>query len=333
MSGGNGRWRSGISSYFELLAEFGENVSFTLSIRDDHGTVVATRDFSHVEHDGLSALMELFAEAGEQFDLPSHARPPRPSPAERVRTLRRLGRRVPAPAPRFTLPPTGWEAGDPVTIRPGATRVLDPDQLGVVRACARAAGASVTSWMLWSLHRAVAPLVTDPRGAGSWGLPIDLRGEGEQRRPGNRSAIVTVDIERTAGAAEVDRVVRGLVASNAAWGARDRMTLLRLRGRRHMRRLVAQQACVPGPRRIGTFSNIGSLGGDPDVHRVVVGGGIPTRQAPIFATAGSWNGRCALSLRAHPSLTLDSDEVGRWATAWRAVVLGEPSQVFGSGLA
>ncbi|MBZ0233432.1 MAG: hypothetical protein K8M05_13985, partial [Deltaproteobacteria bacterium] len=194
-------------------------------------------------------------------------------------------------------------------------------------AAARAAGASVSSYLLHALTEAVVPELAEPSATVTWAVPVNMRGPVRVvPEDANASSLMPVDVPRGAAPAAVHGALQQALAANLHWGKWDQLRTAARLGRRILRKKVAAhyRTAGSGAARVGVFSNVGVWSGasEPDVG--VIAYGVPVLPDPLFAVALTWNGKLALSLRAHPSLGVDDATVARWLDAWceRALRLG-----------
>jgi len=216
-----------------------------------------------------------------------------------------------------------WTRGAKVTARAGAGRLLSAEASARVFAAAKAAGVSASSFLLHALTESVVPLVAEPGAAVTWGVPVNMRGPVRiVPEDANASSIVPVDVPRGGDVHAVHAALAQALAANLHWGKWDQLNAVARLGKRLLRKKVSHYYRTANAARIGVFSNVGAWTGDtaPDVG--VLAYGLPMLPEPLFASALTWNGKLALCLRVHPSVTTDAALVERWVDAWVARVEG-----------
>ena len=307
-----------IGMVFELLEELGEDPRFQFSLRQVASVEpMATLTISHAECDGFGAMSRLLRREGIAYVAPAQrADAPAPSWRERLRALVRIVRYRPA-SPLVLVPrTTTWKPGDRVTQRPEAGRILSAEESAAIFAAARAAGASVTSYLLHGLTEAVATALAEPSPTVTWAVPVNMRGPVRIADDANGSSLTPVDVPRGDTPAAVHGALQAALAANLHWGKWDQLNLAARLGRRILRKKIAAHYATAGTARLGVFSNVGVWSGAtaPDVG--VIAYGVPVLPDPLCAIALTWNGKLALSLRAHPSLGVDDATVAGWLEAW-----------------
>ena len=189
-----------------------------------------------------------------------------------------------------------------VSARAAAGTLLSAEVSARVFADAKAAGVSVSAHLLHALTDAVVPLIAKPGGFVTWGVPVDMRGPIEVApADANASSIVPVEVPRRGDAREVHAALLGALAANMHWGKWDQLNLIARLGKRFLRKKVQHFYRTSGAARIGVFSNLGAWRGSTEHDIGILAFGVPVLTDPLFAGVLSWNGKLALTLRAHPS--------------------------------
>jgi hypothetical protein len=304
---------------FEILDEMGENPRFLFALSKlGVAEPLAQAEIHHRESDGYGGLTRFLRDQGVRFEAPTFRGDTRPPPLlERVRAVLRVARDRGGEPLAFLRTNPAWTRGAPVTARAGAGRLLAADASARVFAAAKAEGVSVTSFLLHRLTESVGPLVIAPGTSVAWGVPVNMRGPVRiEPDDANASSIMPVRVPRGATPAAVQEALSGALAANLHWGKWDQLNLVARLGKRALRKKVSHFYRTADAARLGIFSNVGSWRGQSADDVGVIAYGLPTLTDPIFAAALTWNGMLALTLRAHPSLTGDDAEVGRWLDAW-----------------
>lgn len=308
---------------FEILAEMGEDPTFTFALARVGDPAPFDRvDIHHAESDGHGGLTRFLRRNHIWFESPNpRADEARPSFAQRVRAVLRVARasRSRGEPLVFRDRETAWVRGTKVTARPAAGTLLSAEQTASIVSAAKAAGVSVTAHLLHALTEAVVPLVAAPGRSVTWGVPVNMRGPVEVTpADANASSIMPVDVPRGGDATAVNAALLGSLFANLHWGKWDQLNLIARFGKRLLRRKVEHYYRTADPARIGVFSNVGAWRGKTDDDIGILAFGVPVFTDPLFAGALTWNGKLALTLRAHPSLATSDAEVASWRDAWLA---------------
>ncbi len=306
---------------FEILDEMGENPTFTFALsRLGDATPLARADIHHAESDGRGGLTRFLRQHDIRFESPpSRADSAVPSFIERVRAVVRVARHRPTEPMVLSRGNPSWVRGAKVTERAAAGTLLSAEASARVFADAKAAGVSVSAHLLHALTETVVPEVAEPGRFVTWGVPVDMRGPVEvEPADANASSIIPVEVPRRGDAREVHAALLRSLANNMHWGKWDQLNLIARLGKRFLRKKVQHFYRTSGAARIGVFSNLGAWRGSTDQDIGILAFGVPMLTDPLFAGVLSWNGKLALTLRVHPSLTTSDTEVAGWHTAWLA---------------
>lgn len=308
---------------FEIIEALGEDPRFTFTLQrvdaaQPHASPIASMEISHAESDGYGGMSRFLRREGVEFVAPAQREDTAPpSWRERVRAFVRVVRHRPASPLVLRARETAWKPGDRVTHRPTAGRLLSAEASARVFAAAKAAGASVSSFLLHGLTEAVAPEIAEPSATVTWGVPVNMRGPVRMvPDDANCSSLMPVDVPRGATPAAVHESLTRAFAANLHWGKWDQLNTAARLGRRILTKKVSAYYKTAGAARIGVFSNVGVWSGTTDADVGVVPYGVPVLPDPLFAGAITWNGKLALTLRAHPSLGVDDATVARWLEQW-----------------
>lgn len=312
---------------FEILAELGEDPTFTFArARVGDPAPLERVDIDHAESDGHGGLTRFLQHHRISFESPApRAGETAPSFAERVRAVVRVARHRGDEPLAFRRRDSSWVRGTKVTARPAAGTLLSADATAHVVTSAKAAGVSVSAYLLHALTESVVPLVAEPGRSVTWGIPVNMRGPIEVvPADANASSIMPVDVPRGGDARMVHAALVHALEVNLHWGKWDQLNLIARLGKRFLRKKVEHYYRTADPARIGVFSNVGAWRGSTDDDIGILAYGVPAFTDPLFAGVLTWNGKLALTLRAHPSLATTDAEVAGWLDAWLAR-LGVPS--------
>ncbi|HEY5952313.1 MAG TPA: hypothetical protein VIV40_42740 [Kofleriaceae bacterium] len=303
---------------FEILAEMGEDPRFTFALaKVGDPTPLESVDIDHAESDGHGGLTRFLNQRGISFESPRPREADVAPPfVERVRAVVRVARHR-GDEPLAIRGNSNWFRGARVIARPSAGILLSAAASARIFAAAKAAGVSVSAHLLHALTEAVVPLVAEPGRSVTWGVPVNMRGPIEVvPADANASSIMPVNVPRGGDAAQVHDALLRSLAANLHWGKWDQLNLIARLGKRFVRKKVSHYYRTADPARIGVFSNVGAWRGNTDANIGILGYGVPALTDPLFATALTWNGKLALTLRVHPSLATHDTEVERWRDAW-----------------
>jgi hypothetical protein len=306
---------------FEILDEMGEDATFTFALaRVGDSTPLDSVAFHHAESDGHGGLTRFLRGHGIAFEAPSSRHgEARPGLAERLRAVGRVVRQPAGEPLAIRARNKAWVRGAKVTARPSAGMLLSADASARVFAAARAAGVSVSAYLLHALTESVVPLVAEPGRTVTWGVPVNMRGPVEvEPADANASSIMPVVVACGSDASSVHGSLLAALADNLHWGKWDQLNAIARLGKRFLRTKVRHYYRTADPARIGVFSNIGAWRGTTADDLGILVYGVPTLTDPLFAGVLTWNGKLGITLRAHPSLTADDAEVARWRDAWLA---------------
>ncbi len=325
--------RDWVGHWLSLIERAGEDMSIRFGRLDDvpddtrggdgDSPEVAWRYLSHAQYDGLGALATLLDEAV----TPPHAGLPAArsvSPANRAERLRAFARIVARKSSTATLRghDLAWRARGGVGLRclpedhAVAWRCFSRAETAAIVAGARTEGVTVNSALLWALARATAAEMDGD--AGVWLVPVNLRGLVQQRVPhANHIGFLHVRVGRDASARGVHDAVRGEIARGAHWGAWTLANLGEALGERAIEGIA--RARRPGRRgTLGVFSNLGALDGDGRDAWLFCP---PTSLSqPLAVGALTWNGRLALLLQFHPSLSRSAADARALLDRWTAAL-------------
>lgn len=251
----------------------------------------------HSEFDGIGAFGHLLRQHGhpDLKVLPQHhpGKPPRLVP------LLRAGA-------RFTEFPIGRGgslvlASRSLTPQPRniAWHVLDQVRTREVIARAKKEAVSVSSWLLFTLGRAIEPFLDAPDRPSRWMIPVNMRGEIRgPRDTANHVSYLRVKVSRTDSARSIEDKVRAHLAGAEHWWLWYCYRYGSFVGSWGMRILVRADMRLGKPY-IGCFSNLGNwdLSGPsawiccPPVAKTM----------PVGAGCITYGGRMGLALRFHSS--------------------------------
>lgn len=306
---------------FQVLASLGEQVGIAFG-RVSAGDAVEWFELPHTDFDGVGGLAHLLRGRGMACAaLPGLARPERPGFLGWLRILRQdpSGDRHPVVA---------WRRFDPA-LRPGgetnrpAWRLLSLEESAAIGPRAEASGASLNTWLLLALHRALVPRLVEgtPARPGLWMVPVNMRGGVKAARDtANQSGYLAVELPAGAGPSEAHAAVKDALARNLHWAAWLQAGFSRFVGRGLYGRLIRGYWSRPRHPWLGAFSNLGEWPPQGEAGEPGTSGWVFTppvmKTIPLAAGAISWRGRLGLALRLHPALCAAPGDAEAWLKAW-----------------
>ncbi len=306
---------------FEILDEMGEDSTFTFTMkRVGQDASLATTDIHHKDSDGYGGLTRFLRAQQIAFEMPTQREHTRPPPlAERLRAVARVVRHKGEAPLVFRCTNPAWTPGSKVRARASVGRLLSADATSALVAAAKAAGATVSAYLLHGLTEAVVPFIAEPSRSVTWGVPVNMRGPVRVvPEEANCSSIMPINVPRGTAVAAVQLALQQALAANLHWGKWDQLNAVARLGKGLLRKKVSHYYRNPDPARIGVFSNLGAWRGATEPDLGIIAYGPPLMPDPIFVAVLTWNGKLALSLRAHPMVTADVAEIERWMDAWIA---------------
>lgn len=189
---------------------------------------------------------------------------------------------------------------------------------------ARAAGATVNSFLFWNLDRATRDLWLAPAPAGKtarrWMMPVNVRGPlWGARDTANHASYLGLDIDDSTTPADVHRSVRDKLKGREHWGAVWGLLLGRWVGLRGME-LMQSYYEDGGHQWTGTFSNLGAwpppgVTGAPDDQGWLLCPPATTGH-PIATGCCAWRGRIGVTVQLHPALSMDVEDAWKTLREW-----------------
>ena len=311
---------------FDLLAERGENMLIEIELLGPKGSV-ARHAVEHRDADGLSALLALFRKGGVEFVEPKIPARKAPKWSRRMAALVQAMRPLEGEPTRWLRRDGGWSASSPRRDPPSAYRILSAEETALVLARTKQAAVSQNALLLQALDATVAPRVADVSGVRYWAMPINMRGfVNVTADQGNVSTLLPLAIPRMATASDVERAIRHSLKHDLHWGKWDRFNVMSLLGKRVGRRMLDTYYRGIFPTQIGLFNQMGTWSTPKTPEVMCVGFGTPTFVEPVFAEAGIMNGRMTVSLRLHPSMRVESEELAAWVDDWVRAVLPDETR-------
>jgi uncharacterized protein (DUF1778 family) len=306
--------KSHIGKVFQLIKEQGEDTRLYAEFRHADGALFASYDADHVDQDGYGGMVGVFQRLGVAFEAPAAKPAGPPSRLARAAALARYAMRRRQPALQLRKREPNWRAAKHC-VQVG--RVLSRARTSELLQRAKASKATLSSFVLHALNRSVSPQVVEDASAVTWALPVNMRGPLRvEPELGNCSSLVLVPIEANAAPHDIDRTVRKLLAQGAHWAKWDQMNFMLGSSERTARKQLESYYLKPDLARIGVFSNMAIWKADLPDDVGMLAFGAATLVDPLFASAGTLNGRLGLGLRVHPSLGASQAEVERWFAAW-----------------
>jgi hypothetical protein len=190
---------------------------------------------------------------------------------------------------------------------------FDRQATTAIAARAEHAGTTVNSFLLWSLDRAVYPLVARPAPLHRWSISVNMLGAAPgSERMANAATMVGILLDERGSAADIRKTIGDRLRRHAHWGSWDAMRLLARSGERSMRRYAARYYARGSHSWVGGFSNVGGWDVDAGYWYAVQP---VTITQPIGAAAVTMGGRLGLALHVHASLA--PVDVTALMGAWR----------------
>lgn len=313
---------------FDIMEEFGDDTDIPWALMHDDGQPAQWFYSRHQEVDGMGCVYLAQKHLGVRVDVPEY-KGAVPTTAQRFRLAwRKFRSKTPAPVRwRRWQPSADGRVEKHSQLLRG--RLLDEAQTRAIINAAKASGITLNSWLLWSLNRAAAPLLTLDHGERAWGNTVNLRGHVPAARiTDNQSSIVTVVFRDDDSPAQLHQHIQTLFNAGMQWGSWDFLNTICRFGpnlvRKQIRRYYGNNNS-----QMGTFSNLGAVNWDVSAGRPPYMYLAPpsTRTAPVAAFAGTFNGRLALVLGLHPFLQASDEEIDAILAAWVAGLRGESSTV------
>jgi hypothetical protein len=306
--------RSHIGKVFQLIAEQGEDTHLCAEFRRGNGELYAQYEVDHIDQDGYGGMVGIFQKLGVPFEAPTAKSADPPSALARAAALLRFATRRRQRALRLRKRDASWrDAKRSIQVGQVLSRAATREMLQR----AKASGATLSSFILHALNRTVAPEVVEDASAVTWALPVNMRGPLRiEPELGNGSSLVLVPIEAHHRPGDIDRAVRKLLAQGSHWAKWDQMNFMLGLSERSARKQLESYYLKPDPARLGVFSNLAIWKADLPDDVGLVAFGAATLVDPIFASAGTLNGRLGLGLRVHPSLAATQADVERWFARW-----------------
>jgi hypothetical protein len=278
----------------EALHACGVDTDVLLGQIDVHGRV-RWHELPHSEFDGVGGLGHLLRQLGHA-DLVTLPRPRTDAPPGALGLLRA--------GIRFTE----WPLGRAVSLRmERATTAAVPRQvawslLDEGETCrligrARAAGVSVNAWLLFTLTRALQPLLDQPEKPCRWMIPVNMRGAVRHPRDtANHVGYVRVGVSSLHSARDVHDAIHARIAASEHWWLWYSYRYGSLVGS-HLRRMLARADLTFSKPYLGCFSNLGVWRLSGPGGWVVCPPVAPTM--PVGAGCVTYAGRMGVALRFH----------------------------------
>jgi hypothetical protein len=314
------------SMLFDLLAERGEDMLIEIELLGPNGPVVK-HSVEHRDADGLSAFLALLNKGGIEFVEPKiPARKP-PKWSRRVAALVQAMRPLEGEPTRWLRRDGNWSATSPRRDPPSAYRVLSAEETALVLSRAKLASVSQSALLLQALDATITPRIADVSGVRYWAMPVNMRGVVDVAvDQGNVSTLLPLAIPRASTASDVERAIRASFKRDMHWGKWDRFNVMSLLGKRVARRMLDTYYRGIFPSQIGLFNQMGTWSTPKDPELTCVGFGPLTFVEPLRAEVVIMNDRMTVSLRLHPSIGVESEELASWVDDWVRAVLPEEAR-------
>jgi len=308
-----------VGGWFEALELRGEEVPIKFGRVDLTTGGVRWYSRPHRIFDGQGALTDLFLEISYPVEaIPGGKSRPRPLALKLVfAILLYMYRMRPQKVP--------WKRRDPSLRRtsgPISWQVLSPERTTALEQSATRLGVSLNSLLLQTLHRAAQHLLTGNNCRGTWMVPVNLRPV-VRRNPEttNHSSYLGIPVHPQDSPAAVQKRVSKSLKRGDHWSAWWGIGLGKRLGIEGIKKFYARYE-----RRnhswMGTMSNLGELRVPtaPETEAWILG--VPaTAGLPIGAGILKFNGRLALTLVLHRSVTSRPEEIQQIFDSWLEEVL------------
>ena len=181
---------------------------------------------------------------------------------------------------------------------------------------ARARRGSANALVLWGVNQALAGSTIPGSGPMIWSLPVNMRGCVALKNPyANHVSGIEVATSPEAGPTEIHEAILLAFRREEHWVTWTALNLGRWIGRIGPR-VFAWIALRESRRLTGTFSNLGAWPPAgvllPNPDRAWCCTSIVRPERPIGVGVLTWQGRLALGLLAHPSVSTDPADARRW---------------------
>ncbi|MBC7659717.1 MAG: hypothetical protein H7249_08405 [Chitinophagaceae bacterium] len=308
-----------IGRYFTCFNKvMGESTIVEIVSIDQDG-VAERHHFNHSESDAQGALLRL-----QQLKFES----PLQLPKQREEKLPPLFRQLMFLKDYLK---TMTQASKPTLTRRSSTKAkpnsfahysLTAEETRVFKVWTKQQKVTPTSFLTWTLHKAIGLQSGMVDHACNWSIPVSLRGPIEFPDPtGNHAVPLFLALDSKSTLEGTHAKIQDQLAKGMHWGAyRMLMTLGRLPNRvyEHIIRRDENKMAAKG-HWFAVFSNVGAITGDARIaSRAVLVPTDPT--APLKGTSLTWNGRMALAVSVHESFSVHSLNADSLIKTWLDVI-------------
>jgi hypothetical protein len=278
------------------MQEVGWDTDLLIARIDDEAQAEPTwYPLPHSEFDGVGAFGYLLRRHGhpELLVLPQHD----PGPCPSFISLLRAGVRFaewPIGSGRSVYPASSSFKATPRRI---AWRVLNSSQTRQVVGQAKKQGVSVGTWLLFTLNRAVEPLLSSPEKPSRWMVPVNMRGAiVGPSDTANHVSYLRPSIALSDSPLILQDTLRQHLAAGEHWLMWYGYRYGSLLGLFSMRMLLRADLKWGKPY-VGCFSNLGDWG--LSGHSAWIGSPPVAKSMPVGAGCITYGGRMGLTLRLH----------------------------------
>ncbi|WP_198119452.1 hypothetical protein [Massilia rhizosphaerae] len=311
-----------VAEMFAALRDCGENIAIVFGEEGPRAADGKPRwcELPHDRYDGVSGLAQLLADGGAQAGRLPEWRGDRFTLFTGLRGLLSVLHALPVRRQQWK---SAFHWTRAVAFLPAEQRVawrfFTQEETARIVAAAKAAGATVNSYLLCHLDRAVSAELVAPGAPRRWMVPVNLRGAVTRPSPqAPHMSFFGVDLEGDVAPRAVQQRVDRLRRRRYHWGMWMLLHLGRLLGKEGMRNDIRKRERQKHGV-TGMFSNLGSW--------TVDGAGswlfcpAITRVYPIGAGCVTMNGRMALALQLHEALGRDVHCTWSLLNAWSGACL------------
>jgi hypothetical protein len=315
-----------VAEVFSAMRDCGENISIVYGQKPASSAQEEPMWFElpHNRYDGISGLATLLRQQGCRVEQLPVLR------GDRFTWLRAL-RGLFAVLPALQIRQRQWRQFDgarkvgflPVRERV-AWELFTEDQTQRIAHCAKAAGVTVNTYLLFHLDALVCCHLALSRSGNRWMVPVNLRGavkRADEAAP--HMAFLGVDVDRNGSLTELQARISRLKQRAYHWGAWIILHAGKLIGAEGMRRDVHNRE-QKNHGWTGIFSNLGVWEVPGGGHWIF--GPAISRVHPVGAGCITLNGRMALTLQLHDAFGVGLRTAHGLLQYWKHACLQEPAR-------
>ena len=275
--------------------------------------------FNHADCDGQGALLKSCEEGNGVFVLlPKQRNEAMPSLHRQIQYLKKyLNAMMKASKPTLSRSPSTQDETSSV-----AYRTLTLEDSLAIKECGKKLGVTPTTFLTWTLHKAIAEQSGVSHHTCNWSIPVSLRGPlSEPHATANHAVPLFLQLDSTTSIRQTHTIIQDQLSKGMHWGAYRMLMLLGFLPSflykaiiRHDESRMARKGNW-----FAVLSNIGSIIGDPKiVAKYILISTSPS--APIKGVSLTWNGRMSLTVSTHSSFLKHSLDADRLLATWLAVI-------------